>query len=91
MNTPKQRITVLGSTGSVGVSTLDVISRHPERFEVFALSASTKVDELLAQCARFSPRYAVMASAPHAALLAEKIEQNNLKTTVLSGGDAIEK
>jgi 1-deoxy-D-xylulose-5-phosphate reductoisomerase len=91
VNTPKQRITVLGSTGSVGVSTLDVISRHPERFEVFALSASTKVDELLAQCARFSPRYAVMASAPHAALLAEKIEQNNLKTTVLSGGDAIEK
>ncbi|MBD9665116.1 1-deoxy-D-xylulose-5-phosphate reductoisomerase [Variovorax paradoxus] len=91
MNTPKQRITVLGSTGSVGVSTLDVISRHPERFEVFALSASTKVDELLAQCARFSPRYAVMASAPHAALLTEKIEQNNLKTTVLSGVDAIEK
>ncbi|TWD76729.1 1-deoxy-D-xylulose 5-phosphate reductoisomerase [Variovorax beijingensis] len=91
MNTPKQRITVLGSTGSVGISTLDVISRHPERFEVFALSASTKVDELLAQCARFSPRYAVMASAPHAALLTEKIEQNNLKTTVLSGVDAIEK
>ncbi|QGW82789.1 1-deoxy-D-xylulose-5-phosphate reductoisomerase [Variovorax paradoxus] len=91
MNTPKQRITVLGSTGSVGVSTLDVISRHPERFEVFALSASTKVDELLAQCARFSPRYAVMASAPHAALLAEKLEQNNLPTKVLDGAGAIEK
>ncbi|WGT66063.1 1-deoxy-D-xylulose-5-phosphate reductoisomerase [Variovorax paradoxus] len=91
MNTPKQRITVLGSTGSVGVSTLDVISRHPERFEVFALSASTKVDELLAQCARFSPRFAVMASAPHAALLAQKLEQNNLPTRVLSGPDAIEK
>ena len=91
MNTPKQRITVLGSTGSVGVSTLDVISRHPERFEVFALSAATKVDELLAQCARFSPRFAVMASAPHAALLAEKLEQNNLPTKVLSGPDAIEK
>ena len=91
MNTPKQRITVLGSTGSVGVSTLDVISRHPQRFEVFALSAATKVDELLAQCARFSPRFAVMASAPHAALLAEKLEQNNLPTKVLSGPDAIEK
>jgi 1-deoxy-D-xylulose-5-phosphate reductoisomerase len=91
VNTPKQRITVLGSTGSVGVSTLDVISRHPERFEVFALSAATKVDELLAQCARFSPRFAVMASAPHAALLAEKLEQNNLPTRVLSGPDAIEK
>ena len=91
MNTPKQRVTVLGSTGSVGVSTLDVISRHPERFEVFALSASTKVDELLAQCARFLPRFAVMASAPHAALLAEKLKQNNLPTQVLSGSGAIEK
>jgi 1-deoxy-D-xylulose-5-phosphate reductoisomerase len=91
VNTPKQRVTVLGSTGSVGVSTLDVISRHPERFEVFALSAATKVDELLAQCARFLPRFAVMASAPHAALLAEKLKQNNLKTVVLMDGDALEK
>jgi len=86
----KQRVTVLGSTGSVGVSTLDVISRHPERFEVFALSAATKVDEMLAQCARFLPRFAVMASAPHAALLAEKIDQNRLPTRVLSGAAAIE-
>jgi 1-deoxy-D-xylulose-5-phosphate reductoisomerase len=86
----KQRVTVLGSTGSVGVNTLDVIARHPDRFEVFALSASTKVDEMLAQCARFSPRFAVMASAPHAALLAEKIDQNGLPTQVLSGARAIE-
>jgi len=91
VNTPKQRITVLGSTGSVGVSTLDVISRHPDRFEVFALSASTKVDELLAQCARFSPRFAVMASPAHAAQLAEKLKQSNLPTRVLIGADAIEK
>jgi len=91
VKTPKQRLTVLGSTGSVGVSTLDVISRHPERFEVFALSAATKVDEMLAQCAQFSPRFAVMASAPHAALLAEKLKQNGLKTRVLTGEDAIEK
>lgn len=86
----RQRVTVLGSTGSVGVSTLDVISRHPERFEVFALSAATKVDELLAQCAQFLPRFAVMASAPHAAMLAEKLKQNSLKTVVLMGGDALE-
>ena len=85
-----QRVTVLGSTGSVGVSTLDVIARHPGRFEVFALSAATKVDELLAQCAQFSPRFAVMASAPHAALLAEKIKQNSLDTVVLTGSDALE-
>lgn len=81
---------MLGSTGSVGVSTLDVISRHPERFEVFALSAATKVDEMLAQCAQFTPRFAVMASAPHAALLAEKLKQNGLKTVVLMEGDALE-
>ena len=81
---------MLGSTGSVGVSTLDVISRHPERFEVFALSAATKVDELLAQCAQFSPKFAVMASAPHAALLADKLKQNGLKTVVLMGEDALE-
>ena len=91
MNTPKQRVTVLGSTGSVGVSTLDVISRHLERFEIFALSAATRVDEMLVQCAQFSPRFAVMASAPHAALLAEKLKQNGLKTRVLMGEDAIEK
>jgi 1-deoxy-D-xylulose-5-phosphate reductoisomerase len=90
VNAIRQRITVLGSTGSVGVSTLDVIARHPERFEVFALSAATKVDEMLAQCARFAPKFAVMASAPHAALLAEKIAQNGLATRVLSGADGID-
>ncbi|MET3461085.1 1-deoxy-D-xylulose-5-phosphate reductoisomerase [Variovorax sp. 1133] len=72
------------------MSTLDVISRHPEQFEVFALSAATRVDELLAQCAQFSPKFAVMASAPHAALLAEKLKQNGLKTVVLMGDDALE-
>ncbi len=86
----KQRITVLGSTGSVGVSTLDVISRHPERFEIFALSAATKVDELLAQCARFQPRFAVMASTAHAALLTDKLAQNNLPTRVLAAPNALE-
>jgi 1-deoxy-D-xylulose-5-phosphate reductoisomerase len=86
----KQRVTVLGSTGSVGANTLDVIARHPESFEVFALSASTKVDEMLAQCARFQPRFAVMASAPHAAILAEKLARNGLPTRVLDEVDALE-
>jgi 1-deoxy-D-xylulose-5-phosphate reductoisomerase len=90
VNIPRQRVTVLGSTGSVGVSTLDVIARHPERFEVFALSAATRVDELLAQCAQFSPRFAVMASAPHAIRLAEKLKQSNLHTVVLTNADALE-
>lgn len=90
MTIAKQRVTVLGSTGSVGVNTLDVIAAHPERFEVFALSAATQVDLMLAQCARFKPSYAVMASAPHARLLAEKIKLNQLPTLVLQGPGALE-
>ena len=86
----KQRLTVLGSTGSIGTSTLDVVARHPERFEVFALSAATQVDLLLAQCAQFRPRYAVMASAPHAAVLAEKLQANGLPTQVIQAQDALE-
>ena len=86
----KQRITVLGSTGSIGTSTLDVVARHPERFEVFALSAATQVDLMLAQCQRFTPRYAVMASAPHAQLLADKLKQNDLHTQILQAQGAIE-
>ena len=86
----KQRITVLGSTGSIGTNTLDVVARHPERFEVFALSAATQVDALLAQCARFAPRYAVMASPEHASALAEKCKQNGLATQVLQAQDAME-
>ncbi len=86
----KQLLTILGSTGSVGSNTLDVVSRHPDRFAVFALTAATQVDLLLQQCAQFKPRFAVMASAPHAALLAEKIKQNGLRTHVLSGSVAIE-
>ena len=86
----KQRLTVLGSTGSIGTSTLDVVARHPERFEVFALSAATQVDLLLAQCAQFRPRYAVMASAPHAAALADKLHANGLPTQVIQTQDALE-
>ncbi len=86
----RQRVTVLGSTGSIGKNTLDVIARHPERFEVFALSAATQTDLLLAQCAQFRPRYAVMASAPHARDLAEKIQSNGLPTQVLQSQDALE-
>ena len=86
----KQRVTVLGSTGSVGVNTLEVVAAHPDRFEVFALSAATRVDLMLAQCVHFSPQYAVMASAPHARDLADKLKVNGLKTQVLHGLDAFE-
>ena len=90
MTLQKQRITVLGSTGSIGVSTLDVIARHPDRFEVFALSAATQVDLMLAQCAKFKPQFAVMVSEPHARLLAEKIKANGLSAQVLYAQDALE-
>jgi 1-deoxy-D-xylulose-5-phosphate reductoisomerase len=85
-----QKITILGSTGSVGINTLDVLSLHPERFEVFALSAAVQVDLMLAQCRRFKPVFAVMASAPHGQLLAEKIRDHQLPTQVLSGPAALE-
>ncbi|RZL49477.1 MAG: 1-deoxy-D-xylulose-5-phosphate reductoisomerase [Variovorax sp.] len=90
MTGPKQRVTVLGSTGSVGANTLDVIARHPDLFEVFALSASTRTEEMLAQCIRFRPRFAVMASAPHAILLEEQLARSDVPTRVLTGNDALE-
>lgn len=86
----KQRLTVLGSTGSIGTSTLDVVARHPDRFEVFALSAATQVELMLAQCAQFTPRFAVMASEPHARELADKLKANGLSTQVLQAADALE-
>ncbi|MHA7598495.1 1-deoxy-D-xylulose-5-phosphate reductoisomerase [Alicycliphilus sp. T452] len=86
----KQRLTILGSTGSIGTSTLDVVARHPDRYEVFALSAATQVDPMLAQCARFRPRYAVMASTEHARQLDEKIKANGLATQVLQAPEALE-
>ncbi len=86
----KQRVAVLGSTGSVGANTLDVIARHPDRFEVVALSASTQVDLMLEQVARFRPRYAVMADEAAGRVLKQKVEINGLGTQVLSGQAAIE-
>ena len=90
MNVKKQNVTVLGSTGSVGVNTLEVIAAHPDRFDVFALSAATQTDLMLAQCARFKPRYAVMASRQHAHDLAEKLKDNGLQTEVLQAQNALE-
>jgi 1-deoxy-D-xylulose-5-phosphate reductoisomerase len=85
----KQRVVVLGSTGSIGVNTLDVLARHPERFEVFALTAASRVDEMLAQCARFTPRYATMADPVACRMLADRIKAEGLPTQVLSGDEAL--
>jgi 1-deoxy-D-xylulose-5-phosphate reductoisomerase len=86
----KQRITVLGSTGSVGANTLDVIARHPGRFEVFALSAATQVELMLRQCVQFKPAFAVMGSESAAGELARQIEAGGLRTQVLWGQAALE-
>lgn len=85
----KQQISILGSTGSIGVSTLEVIARHEHRFEVFALTASTQVDLLMQQCVRFKPVFAVMASEPHGRALAQKCQNIGLNTQVLWGAPAI--
>ena len=85
----RQRLAVLGSTGSIGTSTLDVVARHPERFEVVGLSAATQVELLLAQCERFRPRVAVMSSETHAAELARRLQARGLSTQVEHGAPAI--
>ena len=85
----RQRVCVLGSTGSIGVNTLDVIARHPERYEVVALSAMSRVDELLAQCLRWQPRFAVMPQREAAARLREGLRESGSRTQVLDGAPAL--
>ena len=85
----KQRIAILGSTGSIGVSTLAVIANHSERFEVFALTAATQTDALLQQCVQFQPMFAVMASELHGRDLERQFKALNLSTRVLWGAQAI--
>ena len=87
----KQRVAVLGSTGSVGASTLDVIARHPDRFDVFALSAATQVAPMLEQIARFRPAYAVMADEAAGRELRRLTLANGLEVRVEWGAAAIER
>ena len=85
----RRRVAVLGSTGSIGTSTLDVIARHPERYEVVALSAHRRVEALLEQCLRWRPRLAVAADAPRAAWLAERLRAEGVATEVRWGVGAL--
>ncbi|WP_457328915.1 1-deoxy-D-xylulose-5-phosphate reductoisomerase [Rhizobacter sp. P5_C2] len=86
----RQRVCILGSTGSVGSSTLDVLARHPGRFEVFALSAHSRSDELLAQCLQWKPRFAVMTDAAHAKRLRAALREAGSATEVLEGAAALD-
>ena len=83
------KLTVLGATGSIGVNTLDVVARHPDRYEVLALTGHSQVDLLAAQCKRFRPAYAVVGSATDAGRLAGLLRADGLRTEVLHGAEAL--
>lgn len=83
-------VTILGSTGSIGINTLDVIERHSDRFHVVALTAKSQVDRLFEQCRKFKPEYAVLVSADAAQQLEQKLKQHGIPTTVLSGIEGLE-
>jgi 1-deoxy-D-xylulose-5-phosphate reductoisomerase len=85
----KQTLVVLGATGSVGVNTLDVVARHPERFEIFALTAMSKADLLEQQCLRWQPRYAVLGDAAAASALQARLRQQGVRTEVMAGAKAL--
>jgi 1-deoxy-D-xylulose-5-phosphate reductoisomerase len=84
-----QSISILGSTGSIGVSTLDVVARHPDRYRVYALSAHARVAELAAQCERFRPQVAVVGSATAAGELSALLRAKGVATEVACGPEAL--
>ena len=86
---PRQRLCILGATGSVGMNTLEVIARHPERFDVVALTARQRVGELAALCERWRPRFAAVDDAASARQLRERLARAGLHTEVLHGPTAL--
>ena len=85
----RQNITVLGATGSIGVNTLDVIRRHPDRYRAFALCAHSQVDKLFEQCREFEPEFAVVRDASLADELALLCRNAGLSTSVRHGVEAL--
>ncbi len=90
MTMSQQVLTVLGSTGSIGVNTLDVVARHPDQFQVFALTGASQVDLMFSQCAKFLPDFAVMVNTDAAKILQDKLRSENLPTQVLTGAKALD-
>jgi len=84
-----QRITILGATGSIGVSTLDVLARHPDKYRVYALSAHSRVGELAAQCVQFRPERAVVGTADAASRLSRLLADKGVRTEVEYGEQAL--
>ena len=89
MSDGRRKITVLGSTGSIGVSTLDVISRHQDRYQVYALTANSRVSELQRQCEKFQPAAAVVGTAAAAAVLERNLRAKGVRTQVLYGRESL--
>ncbi len=89
-STRKQRITVLGATGSIGGNTLDVLSRHRDRYEVFALTAATQVEAMVRHCASFTPVWAVMADEAAGRQLQSRLAAEGLPTKVRWGAQALD-
>jgi len=84
-------ICILGATGSIGVNTLDVAARHPEKYKIVALSANSQIDRLVEQCEQYQPAYAVIADETAVDDLAAKLKSKKLSTIVLSGVEGLEK
>jgi 1-deoxy-D-xylulose-5-phosphate reductoisomerase len=84
-----KRIALLGATGSIGASALDVIARHPDRFKVHALTAGRRVSDLMDLCLRFRPRYAAIADDRHYAALRDGLRAHGLPTEPMAGADAL--
>ncbi len=84
-----QSVCILGSTGSIGTSTLDVLQRHPDSYQLYAITAFNNVDVMLAQCLAFNPQVAVMVDADAAASLQQQLKAKNCDTEVLSGVSAL--
>lgn len=90
MSHAQRSISVLGATGSIGISTLDVVSRHPERFRVHALTAHVNTDRLISQCLDFHPRYAVAGTSEAATVVSEALRSAGCDTVVLAGPAALQ-
>lgn len=84
-----QQVTVLGASGSIGVNTLDVLARHRDRYEVFALTAHRRWQILAQQCVKHKPRYAVLSDGPAALALAQSLRAQGCTTEVLQGEEAL--
>ncbi len=87
----RQKLTILGATGSIGVSTLDVVARHPDRYEVLALTGNSRIEALFTQCLQHRPRFAVVGDGKDVAGLTERLRAHGLATEVLAGPAALER